>query len=315
MLGRAPHCAISLDDASLSAEHLRLSVGESGDVTVVDAGSRNGTSVDGLVLRPREPRKLEPGEIVQAGQTLLSLEHAERRRPVDGGDGDGFVAFNRPPRVNRPLEQAVRPFPAPPDDPQRARLPIGVSLVPLALGVGLYVLTKMPAMLFFAALSPVMAVSTFIEDRRSGKKGFTRRAREYRERLAALGEELERERTRELRARWADAPAATELVRRVQTHDPRLWERRLADDDFLSLRVGTGAGQAHVRVRLESGGNDRFRAEAEELADWYATVAPVPALPLADAGAAGCAARRTASRRSRAGSSLRRRRCTRRASW
>jgi S-DNA-T family DNA segregation ATPase FtsK/SpoIIIE len=190
--------------------------------------------------------------------------------------------------VRRPLEPAVRPFPAPPEDPHRARIPLIASLIPLALGIGLYALTKLPTMLFFAAFSPVMAISTFVEDRRSGRKGFAKRARQYRERLAALRDELEAERAREARLRREAAPSAPDLLARVEAHAPSLWERRAGDPDFLSLRVGSAEQPAHLTVRFDPGGNEELRAEAAGLAGWYATVPAVPVVvPLADVGAVG----------------------------
>src|SRR5439155_20042587 len=190
--------ALALDDPSLSAAHVVLAVAEDGAVTVADAGSRNGTAVEGVALEPGEERPLADGELVAAGRTLLAVESPALSEPHSAAAGDGLVRFNRPPRVQRPLEDAVRPFPAPPERPQRARLPLAASLVPLALGVGLWLLTHLVTMMFFALLSPVMAVTTYLEDRRSGRRGFDRHAREYRTKLARLREELEEERRDEL---------------------------------------------------------------------------------------------------------------------
>ena len=99
-------------------------------------------------------------------------------------------------------------------------------------------------MLLFAALSPMMAVSTYIEDRRSGRKGFERRSREYHALLAEARDELEAERRAELRRRHEALPSAVELLRRARTLDPQLWERRPGDPDFLELRLGVGTGPA-----------------------------------------------------------------------
>jgi S-DNA-T family DNA segregation ATPase FtsK/SpoIIIE len=287
-LGRDPGCAIAIDDPSLSGRHLRLQVAQGGAVRVADDGSRNGSSLEGVALPAGELRPLERDQVIQAGRTLLTVDLPRGSAPVREPEADGSVPFNRPPRVRRPIEPAVRPFPAPPDDPHRARIPLIASLVPLALGVGLYLLTTNPAMLFFAAFSPVMAISTFLEDRRSGKKGFAQREREYRERLAALKDELEAERAREVRVRRAAAPPAPELLARARTHAPTLWERREGDPDFLTLRLGTAEQPANLSVRLDPGGNEELRAEGERLSAWYATVPAVPVVvPLVEVGAVG----------------------------
>jgi hypothetical protein len=72
-LGREPGCAIVLDDAALSARHLRLSVLEGGSATVTDLGSRNGSQLEGDALAPNEPRELPAGWVVAAGRTLLEV--------------------------------------------------------------------------------------------------------------------------------------------------------------------------------------------------------------------------------------------------
>lgn len=267
--------AITIDDPSLSGEHLTITV-DGDSVLVADAGSRNGTSVDGIRLGESEERPLAPGEVVQAGRSLFAVEERQPAPAAPDADGSGFVAFNRPPRVQRALEPVTRPFQAPPGEPHRARIPLGASLVPLFLGIGLYLMTKIPTMLFFSLLSPVMAISSVVEDRRGGKKSYQRDAREYRGRLARLRDELDAERRDEASRRRAQFPSAAELLRRARRLDPALWERRLGDKDFLELRLGTGDRPSLLSVRLENGGSDELRAEVEKLTDWYATVPAVP---------------------------------------
>jgi S-DNA-T family DNA segregation ATPase FtsK/SpoIIIE len=143
-------------------------------------------------------------------------------------------------------------------------------------------------MLFFAALTPVMALSTFIEDRRSGRRGFAKSSREFHERLGRLRDELDDERAREVGTRRESAPAAPELLRRAATHGAALWERRPSDPDFLSLRLGSAEQRSTLAVRIDPGGSEQLREEAERLADWYTTVPAAPVvLPLAQLGAAG----------------------------
>jgi S-DNA-T family DNA segregation ATPase FtsK/SpoIIIE len=279
--------AVTLDDPTLSGNHLVLTVEPDGTATVADAGSRNGTLLEGAGLEPGAETPLPAGALVRAGRTLFAVEPsrpAAAPEPVHGG----LTLLNRQPRVRRPLEPRVRRIPAPPNDPQRARLPLGASLIPLVLGVGLYFVTHIPTMLFFSLLSPVMAVSTWIEDRRSGRKGFEQHSREYRERLVELQGELEDERAGEIEARRAESPSAAELVLRARRHDPRLWERRPGDGDFLGLRVGSADRASLLSLELEAGGSDELRREAERLTDWYATTPDVPVtVPAVDVGTIG----------------------------
>ena len=287
VVGRDVGASIVLDDAALSGRHLRVAVRDGG-ASVTDLGSRNGTLIHGEALEPGTPEPLAAGSVVRAGRSLLAVAPTPADPPAPPAAGDGTVPFNRPPRVHRPLEPARRPFPPPPDSPQRGRLPLGASLIPLALGIGLYIVTRLPTMLLFSTLSPVMALSTYLEDRRSGRKGYERRRREYRKRLAALRDELDAERTRELAARRAALPSAAHLLRRARTLDPALWERSAGDPDFLTLRLGSADLTALLEVAVERGGNPELRGEVEEVASWYASAPDVPAaLPLAELGAVG----------------------------
>jgi S-DNA-T family DNA segregation ATPase FtsK/SpoIIIE len=287
VVGRDVGAAIVLDDPALSGRHLQLTVRDGG-VTVTDLGSRNGTLLHGEALEPGGPEPLAADSVVHAGRSLLLVGAPPADTPAVTAAADGTVPFNRPPRVQRPLEPARRPFPPPPDSPQRGRLPLGASLIPLALGIGLYLVTHLPTMLFFSTLAPVMALSTYMEDRRSGRKGYERRRREYRKRLAALRDELEAERSRELSARRAALPSAAHLLRRARTLDPALWERSAGDPDFLALRLGSADLPSLLEVAVERGGNPELRGEADEVASWYATAPDVPvALPLAELGTVG----------------------------
>jgi DNA segregation ATPase FtsK/SpoIIIE, S-DNA-T family len=278
---------LALDDPSLSGRHLRFRVDGDG-VSVEDLGSRNGTSVEGVRIEPKTRHPLEPGQVVQAGRTLLAVTPAAPEDDQLSADADGTIPFNRPPRIQKPLTDTIFPVPAPPNEPHRGRIPFGASLIPLALGIGLYLLTKIPTMLFFSLLSPVMAISTYIEDRRSGRRSFAKDREHYHERLSRLRDELERERERELRTRRETSPAAPELLRRARTHAAALWERRPADPDFLSLRLGSGEQPSTLRVRVDPGGSEALRAEAEGVGEWYGALAVAPTLlPLGELGAAG----------------------------
>ncbi|MDX6476903.1 MAG: segregation ATPase FtsK/SpoIIIE, family, partial [Gaiellaceae bacterium] len=281
--------SIELDDPSLSGRHVVIVVSADGSATIADAGSRNGSVLDGTPLVPGEPVPLEPGRLVRAGRSLFGLERPGVPAHPDGGAG-GLVQFNRPPRVRRAPPPRVRPFPAPPADPQRSRLPLGASLIPLVLGVGLYFLTRVPTMLFFSLLSPVMAVTTYAEDRRSGRKGFQTNSGSYRRSLQDLGGELEDERRAELSERRTAAPSAPELLERARRHDPLLWERRPGDDDFLELRIGTADLPSLLSVTLDAGGNGELRRDAQSIVDWYAVAPAVPVtIAAADAGTVGIA--------------------------
>ena len=68
-IGRLPSCDISLPlDPSVSRNHARL-MRDGSDCVVEDLGSRYGTEVDGVPVRPRAP--LRDGSVLRVGETYL----------------------------------------------------------------------------------------------------------------------------------------------------------------------------------------------------------------------------------------------------
>src|SRR5262249_43573763 len=134
------------------------------------------------------------------------------------------------------------------------------------------------------------AVTTYAEDRRSGRKGFQTRAREYRQGLVALKQELEDERRAELAARREAAPAAPDLIARAPRHDPPPWERPPRAPALPELRVGTAELPSLLETRVDQGGNVELRRQLDELTAWYATTPDAPVtIRAAEAGAVGLA--------------------------
>jgi pSer/pThr/pTyr-binding forkhead associated (FHA) protein len=73
-IGRASENDLVIDDATLSRVHLLLRRGLDGAWTAQDAGSRNGTKVDGAPAKA--PIPLRRGSIVEAGAVRLTFYDA-----------------------------------------------------------------------------------------------------------------------------------------------------------------------------------------------------------------------------------------------
>jgi S-DNA-T family DNA segregation ATPase FtsK/SpoIIIE len=266
---------IQVDDAALSAQHLIFEVGES-RVLVEDAGSSNGTALEGVALPPGQPSPLTTKAIVRAGRSLFSVEPIGAGAPPRDAAPDGSVPFNRQPRVNPPFTPKQFKLGAPPNAAQRSRLPLAAALMPVVIGVVLFFIIKNPAMFAFVALSPLMVIGSYVEDRRSGKGAYRQGLKEFRSQLAALRVELDSARADEATSRRAASPPLPELLRRANRHDPRLWERRPNDNDFLLLRLGSASLPSSISLAVAPGGEDEIRAEADRLAEWYELVPDVP---------------------------------------
>jgi hypothetical protein len=70
VIGRASSCTMPLKDGTLSRNHCKITLTSQGFI-VSDMGSRNGTTVNGTVVKEK---KLEPGDRIDIGNSVLVFE-------------------------------------------------------------------------------------------------------------------------------------------------------------------------------------------------------------------------------------------------
>ena len=71
-IGRMPECAVALSDPQVSRQHAQITRDEHG-YRVVDLGSTNGTTVNGVVVREQS---LTDGDVIVVGATSLRFEES-----------------------------------------------------------------------------------------------------------------------------------------------------------------------------------------------------------------------------------------------
>jgi hypothetical protein len=99
-LGRGPECSVVVDDAFVDAHHLTLKVlPDASGVSLLDAGSKNGTTVDGRRVHG-EGTTVEFGTPVVVGQTTVCFrsvdEPVAEARALPTGDGP-LIPYQRIP--------------------------------------------------------------------------------------------------------------------------------------------------------------------------------------------------------------------------
>ncbi|MFD9946298.1 FtsK/SpoIIIE domain-containing protein [Nonomuraea sp. NPDC059023] len=240
-VGRSADNALVLADPEISRHHATVTLGDDASAELTDAGSRNGVAWRGFRLGTCA--QVAPGELFGMGETVLTI------RAVDPADAplqpvreDGWVLFNRPPRLparSAPLRLTV---PRRPQPPRAVRFPLIAILLPLVLaGVAYLVFPGAAYFLVFAALSPVLVVANLISDRRGGRSEHRTATAEHDRKLAELGDALSTAATEQGRAAREALPDPCRLLRIAAAPTSRLYERRPADPDFLRLRVGLAA--------------------------------------------------------------------------
>ncbi len=286
-IGRDPAAHVVLTDSLVSRRHASVHVGA--QTVVSDLNSVNGVEVDGVAI----DRVIVTGRsVVRVGDTTLRIEPIADEGAVDGGD----LGFTRSPRVSAQWVGEDLPAPALPRAGEKPRLPWIALAAPVVAGVALFALTRNPLMLLFIALSPVMMLGSWIDQRVRHRRQRRDESERFRAGLDALRTDLMQRRESERSGRLAEAPAVAEVAQAIRSRDPLLWTRLPEHASFLALRLGAGtlASRTHVQLpgRQLDGGDEwaLLNAVVEE----FSRIEDVPVVErLADAGAIGVAGRDT----------------------
>ncbi|MGN8244445.1 FtsK/SpoIIIE domain-containing protein [Cellulomonas soli] len=260
-VGRGRDVTVRLDDRTVSQRHARLVITDG--VEVVDNGSSNGVQVGGgLVARTA----LGPDDVVRLGDTTFRVERLTQVTSTE--HGGAVVAFNRPPLVVPRYAEKTVEAPAPPEPAKPQRFPWLAMLAPALLGVGMYAMTQNVLTLAFVGLSPLLMLGSWLDRRTGERRRVQKQAEKFRTDLTLLAEQVRTDHTDEVATRLVEHPSTAEVVDAALTLSPLLWCRRPDDDDFLSLRLGTGTDASRTTVRLPA----RGQADGQMWADLEETV-------------------------------------------
>lgn len=277
-LGRDPAADILLDDPDVSRAHACITVSAQG-ATVSDLGSTNGTTVDGVAVGG-QAQPLRPGAVLRTGESALCLVGPDEPPVVGRPDGCGHLEVNLPPRLASPTPDVIVPLPVEPVRPGIPRIPVLATLVPLAAGAALLLVTGSWTFALLMLLSPVMLGANALSDRLRGGKSYRAARMAYQQQLAVAQAQLASGLQAETAARRREALDPAALLLTAIGPRPRLWERRRTDADALLLRLGTADRPARLSVRQDG---------PEQVAT-HPTVSGVPVtVPLREAGVLGLA--------------------------
>ncbi len=272
VLGSAHDAEAYVADGSVAARQARLQVTPQG-VRWTPYDEATPATIEGRPLT--EARALRPGQVVAVGTSRFTVVPAEAPDAALVPSEDGGLAYNRPPRLPPAPASVAVEMPAEPADGQRRPIPLLASLAPVALGVAMFLITRSPMFLLFTLLSPVLMLSSWLTERKQGKRSYRQQLADYKRDLAEAKKKITEAARWERRMRRHDAPdPATVLVTALGPRR-RLWERRRWDSDRLLLRVGT----ARLRSAIElTGGSPKDTPEPPMLEDVPVTI------PLIEAG-------------------------------
>ncbi|MCD0453076.1 cell division protein FtsK [Actinocorallia sp. API 0066] len=234
------------------------------------------------------------GALLVCGATVLALARSTSPDTHLEALPQG-LAFNRPPRITPPRQPRRLKAPHLPEKQGKERLRLFGALLFSVFGLVMaYVLSQWYWALFALAW-PLMLVGEWVGDRLYGRKSYKKAYKEYQVSSAYFARDLEELRRADEQDRRAASPDPAEILLTATGPRRRLWERRLADEDALALRLGLADLPADVELR----GSEEDVREALERAGLTgappARNVPVP-LPLTEHPVVGVTGPREDSR-------------------
>lgn len=269
-VGRDSSCDIILADTLVSRQHAKVIVSDL--VEVIDNGSANGTLSGGVAV---DRMVVHPGDLVTVGDTSFTITLTRMR---DSETSSGTVLFNRPPVLLPHLDGITLEAPTPPDPAPRSRFPVLSLLMPLVLGVVLYVATKSIMDLLFIGLSPLMLVGNLVEGQFTGRKTSRQAAEVFQREVKKFEEQASHLIETERANREARYPQVQRCMDAATHRTPLLWPRTRTHPDFLAFRVGAGVQQSLLKVKLptRAKGNAEYWDELVSRSSAFESVADVP---------------------------------------
>ena len=260
-----------LDYGENDVHGVRIDVGASIELSSTGActGTRNGARVRGSA-------RVSPGDLIGAGDLLAvvrvdgpllpppaagtTVEHASIRAPDDADEA-------------RPVD-----LPEPPGSARTPGFPVLSAMVPLLMGVGLWVATRSVAAAAFVFFSFVFVVASGIEARRESRGEARFREAEFRADLADVLDRLDTLRRGERDHAERLTPGGAGSLALIDRSDPRVWSVRPLDGRPARLAVSVGLAEQVGRHRVVAPRQGRrdLRRELDELvADRGTHVLPV----------------------------------------
>lgn len=253
---------------------------------------RNGfPAVDGEVIRP--------GDFLQIRE--FSFYFMERRLWTQNRDDlvvhgimyenlpdrNSYPAFQRNTRIQSYMDEEPVEILDPPPLPVEQEGNLALRLLPslgMLAAAGLMAAKGGTTMLVFSGISAGTGVVTAVAGTlRSGKKyrkNIRKRQQVYQRYLDGKREDLEKARELECRILRSGYPDLEELMHSLFRFAPDLFERRMQDEDFLTLRLGTGHVRSkkpvHYRAHEQLEALDELSMMPEQIGQEYMWLKDVP---------------------------------------
>jgi S-DNA-T family DNA segregation ATPase FtsK/SpoIIIE len=283
VIGTGPKSDVPLTDHGIADVHAAISVGES--IEISNLAGPAGVLLGG---RPVQRAVVGSNDVVKLANTSVAVLHTVR--PGNVQTDSVAIEFNRSPRVVARFGERVFDAPKPPQRPEPAHFPVVSMLLPLAMGLVLFAVTRSLLAVVFIALSPLLMLGMYIDAKYQAKKKHRLDVERFGDAQRELAADLTAAQQVERAVRRGETPALSEVVEAIHRLGPLLWTHRPENPDFLTVRLGLGDVPSRCRVELsrDNDAEPKYIKQLSDLREEFAQITDVPVVAdLRETGALG----------------------------
>ena len=295
IIGRDVNCDVSLNNKKISACHAKVYKKGTG-IYIADMDSTNGTFLNGnriqdSILRDGDVISISVYKIIfQKGKLFFqNEEHFLNITMISERESKEYPYFMRSPRLKMEVPNGEIEIQTPPTLGTKPEINWLTVLVPsismVAIMVSVTLITKgNPIMLLttggMSLVSIMVSIMNYRLQKKKHKQKENLRLDRYDEYIKETIKEIEEKTEAQLKAYVLAHPETSDCIGIAHNIERRLWERKPLDDDFMSLRVGSGIMDFNVQLRIPKQQvhleNDELLNTPIEIVNKYKNIASAP---------------------------------------
>ncbi|MFD0704774.1 FtsK/SpoIIIE domain-containing protein [Alloscardovia venturai] len=242
-IGRSNQADITLSSPSVSWSHAVLIIKSEG-IWVSDDNSSNGTWLNGEKIEGDSTQKLREGDVLTIGGVCLELTatpvftepqyHHHSMR-----ENSGVLPFNRPPRQSLPAHPDELEPVSKANAQHASKFSWVTVIAPLIMAIAMVAVMGSIRYALIGLLSPVMALGTWLEQKRRAKVDNKTIEADYDKALEDFRKKISESSQVERNRLITMAPYPSQLLDTVRYAQMDLWQVRSGAEDFWYANVGT----------------------------------------------------------------------------
>lgn len=270
-IGRSSSCDIVVADHQVSGRHLEI-YRQGNKWGFRDNGSSNGTYLNeskstGGMLNDEDVLTIGFCRLIITNTTLMitttcsilsNLKHSRETHGAASPDDPYPFLFKKSPRLREMIPDDTFDLQSPPNIGGKPTISWVNVLLPPFLTVGVmlvicfFVMNTMTMLYFSAPMTLIGVIMSIVRYRGEKKKYFATQELRLEKYDTYLDEQIEKIEycvKEQRRILTEDFPSVQQCVHLAEGPDRKLWDRRVRDADFLSLRLGAGNVPASITIK------------------------------------------------------------------